>query len=119
MADLGFLGKSCARSLGCSFLVGVSMMKSLFLAPLPLSIVELLLLRFLVSIGILFVPGEKVLFRYDFVAVAVVVGRPFRNIASLPSNPCEGAVQYVPAIIRKGGPACLVKNDLVDYFLDS
>ena len=114
MTDLGFLGKSCARLLGCSFLVGVFMMKSLFLAPLPSSIVELLLLRFLVSVH--FVPGGIVRFRYDFAAVAVVVGWPFWNIASLPSNPCEGAMRYVPAVVRENCPACLVKNDLVDYF---
>ena len=43
MADLGFFGSTCTRLLGCSFLVGVSVMESLFLAPLPSSIVELLI----------------------------------------------------------------------------
>ena len=117
MANLGFLGRSCTRSLGCSFLVGVSVMKLLFLALLPSSIVELSLLRFLISVH--FVPGEIVRFRYDFVAVAVVVGRPFWNIASLPLNPCEGAMRYVSAVVKENCPACLVKNDLVDYFVVS
>jgi len=43
MADLGFFGRTCTHLLGCSFQVGVSVMDSLFLAPLPSSIVELLL----------------------------------------------------------------------------
>jgi len=94
-------------------------MKLLFLAPLPSSIVELLIYSDYSSVLVSTLSQEKKFFRYDLVAVTVVIGRPFRNIASLPSNPCEGAMRYVPAIIRKGGPACLVKNDLVDYFLDS
>ncbi len=117
MADLGFVGKTCTRSHGGSFLVGVSVMKTLFLAPLPSSIVELLLLHFLVSVH--FDPGEIFRFRYDFIAVAVEVGRPFWDIASLPSNPCEGAMRYVPVVVRENCPACLVKNDLVDYFVFS
>jgi hypothetical protein len=87
MTHIGFLGKTCSRLLGCSFLIGVSVMKSLFLATLPSSIVRLLILQFLVSVH--FFPGDIVRFRYDFVAVAVVVGRTFWNIASLPSNSCE------------------------------
>ncbi len=40
---LGFFGKTCSRLLGSAFLIGVDVMSSLFRAPFPSSVIEILI----------------------------------------------------------------------------
>ncbi len=59
-ADLGFLGRTCLRSLcwfplvGSAYLIGVAVILSLLRAPFPSSMIEIFgLIRFLISINFL------------------------------------------------------------------